>query len=129
MPALSSFDYAVLRIVPRVERGEFLNAGIILFCLERRFLEAKVQLDEARLRALWPDVDIELVKQHLESFPKKSRGDADASQIALLSQRDRFRWLVAPRSTKKQESPVHTVLCDSPEAAMERLFQQMVIVD
>lgn len=128
MPALSSFDYAVLRIVPRVERGEFLNGGIILFCLECRFLEAKVQLNEARLRALCPDVDIEVVRQHLEAFPKICRGDADAGPIALLSQRERFHWLVAPRSTMIQVSPVHTGLCDDPESALERLFQQMVLV-
>ena len=126
MPALNSFDYAVLRVVPRVEREEFLNAGIVLFCLERRFLRAQVQLQEERLGALWPQLDLETVRRHLEAFVKVCRGDWDAGPIARLSQRERFHWSVAPRSTVVQVSPVHSGLCDDPEAAMEQLFRKLV---
>jgi Protein of unknown function (DUF3037). len=108
----SSFDYALVRVVPRVERGEFINAGVILFCLEHRFLEARVQVDETRLRALWPAIDIELVRKHLEAIPKICAGDRSAGPIARLSQRERFHWLVSPRSTIIQVSPVHTGLCE-----------------
>ena len=126
MPALSSFDYAVLRVVPRVEREEFINAGIVLFCRERRFLGARVYLDEARLRALWPETDVELTHRHLGAFVKVCNGDSDAAPIALLSQSERFHWLVAPRSTIIQVSPVHSGLCEAPERVMEHLFQQLV---
>ena len=126
MPALSSFDYAVIRLVPRVEREEFINAGVILFCLEQRVLSARIELDEKRLRALWPDVDLDLVREHLEAFNKICRGDPDAGPIAQLSQRERFHWLVAPRSTMIQVSPVHSGLCESPSAAIENLVQQLI---
>lgn len=128
MPALSSFDYAILRVVPRVERGELINAGVILFCLERDFLQARVELDDARLRALWPAADVELIRQHLEAIPRICAGNADAGPIARLSQRERFHWLVAPRSTMIQVSPVHSGLCEQPERALDDLFQQMVLV-
>jgi hypothetical protein len=124
--ALSSFDYAVIRVVPRVERQEFLNAGVILFCLEWRFLGARVHVDEKRLRALWPDIDVDVVRQHLDAFPRICQGDAGAGPIARLSQRERFHWLVAPRSTVIQVSPVHSGLCEAPEAKLEQLFQQFV---
>lgn len=127
MPALSSFDYAVLRIVPRVEREEFFNAGVILFCLERRFLQARVHLDQDRLRALWLDLDINVVRLHLEAFPKVCQGDPDAGPIAHLPQRERFHWLVAPRSTIIQVSSVHSGLCDIPESQLDRLFQEFVL--
>jgi len=126
VPALSSFDYAVIRLVPRVEREEFINAGVILFCLEQRVLSARIELDEKRLRALWPDVDLDLVREHLEAFNKICRGDPDAGPIAQLSQRERFHWLVAPRSTMIQVSPVHSGLCESPSAAIENLVQQLI---
>lgn len=128
MPALSSFDYAVLRVVPRVERGELINAGVILFCLGRDFLQARVELDEARLRALWPAADVELIRQHLEAIPRICAGNADAGPIARLSQRERFHWLVSPRSTMIQVSPVHSGLCEQPERALDDLFHQMVLV-
>ena len=122
MPVPSSFDYAVVRVVPRVERGEFINAGVVVFCLERRFLEARVVVDEARLKALWPEIDLELVRRHLEAIPKIAAGDASAGPIAKLSQRERFHWLVSPRSTIIQVSPVHTGLCDEePEGMIEEL--------
>jgi hypothetical protein len=125
---LSSFDYAILRVVPRVEREELINAGVILFCLERDFLQARVELDEARLRALWPGTDVELVRQHLEAIPKVCAGSPDAGPIARLSQRERFHWLVSPRSTMIQVSPVHSGLCEQPERTLDDLFRRMVQV-
>ena len=126
MPTLSSFDYAILRVVPRVERQEHINAGVILFCLERDFLQARVELDEVRLRALWPATDVELVRQHLEAIPRICAGSPDAGPIARLSQRERFHWLVSPRSTMIQVSPVHSGLCEQPERTLDELFQRMV---
>ena len=126
MPEQNSFDYAVIRVVPRVEREEFVNAGVILFCLEQKFLEARIQLDESRLKALWPDIDIDLVRQHLEAFPNICKGDPSSGPIAKLSQRERFHWLVAPRSTMIQVSPVHSGLCENPENAMERLVRELL---
>jgi hypothetical protein len=126
MPARSSFDYAVIRVMPRVERGELVNAGVILFCLEKDFLAARVEVDEPRLRALWPAIDLDLVTQHLEAIPKICAGAPDAGPIARLTLRERFHWLVAPRSTMIQVSPVHAGLCDHPERALEELFDQAV---
>ena len=126
MPAPLSFDYAILRVVPRVERGEQVNAGVILFCLERDFLQARVEVNEPRLRALWPEIDMDLVRQHLEAIPKICAGSPDAGPIARLSLRERFHWLVAPRSTMIQVSPVHAGLCDTPERALDELFSQTV---
>ncbi|HYX26587.1 MAG TPA: DUF3037 domain-containing protein [Thermoanaerobaculia bacterium] len=126
MPAHSSFDYAVVRVVPRVEREEFVNAGVILFCLEKDFLAARVEVNEPRLRALWPEIDLELVRQHLEAIPKVCAGSPEAGPIARLSLRERFHWLVAPRSTMIQVSPVHAGLCDQPERALDELFCQTV---
>lgn len=126
MPGRSSFDYAVIRVVPRVERGEHINAGVILFCLEKDFLQAKIEVNEPRLRALWPEIDVDLVRRHLEAIPKICDGAPDAGPIGRLSLRERFRWLVAPRSTVIQVSPVHAGLCDHPERAIEDLFQKAV---
>lgn len=125
MPA-PSFDYAVIRVVPRVDRGELINAGVILFCLQKDFLAARVEVDEARLRALWPEVDVDLVRQHLEAIPRICAGDPDAGPIARLSIRERFHWLVSPRSTMIQVSPVHSGLCERPEKALDDLFRRMV---
>jgi hypothetical protein len=124
----SSFDYAVVRVVPRVERGEFINAGVIVFCLEHRFLEARVQVDEARLKALWPEIDLELVRKHLEAIPRICAGDATAGPIARLSQRERFHWLVSPRSTIIQVSPVHSGLCEEPGQTVEQLSRRLLEV-
>jgi hypothetical protein len=126
VPAPLSFDFAVIRIVPRVEREEFINAGVIAFCIGRRWLGALVHFEEARVRALWPDIDLELARRHLEAIPKICAGDADAGPIARLSARERFHWLTAPRSTIIQVSPVHSGLCDDPEVALKELFQQFV---
>ena len=126
MPARSSFDYAVIRVMPRVERGELVNAGVILFCLKKDFLRARVEVNEPRLRALWPEIDLDLVRQHLEAIPKICAGDPDAGPIGRLSLRERFHWLVAPRSTMIQVSPVHAGLCDHPEKALDDLFLKAV---
>jgi hypothetical protein len=126
VPALSSFDYATLRVVPCVERGEFVNAGVVIHCPEAAFLECRVHVDEERLRALWPEVDVDLVRSHLEAFPKVAAGDPEAGPIARLSRRERFHWLVAPRSTMIQVSPVHSGMCGSPAEALEELFRRLV---
>lgn len=126
MPDLDSFEYAVLRVVPRVEREEFINAGVILFCLRRRFLEARIRVSDARLRALWPDVDVEVVRSHLEAVVKVCSGDPSAGSIAQLSIRERFHWLVAPRSTIIQVSAVHSGLCKDPRETLDRLAEQVL---
>jgi len=124
MPA--SFDYAIVRVVPRVERQEFINAGIIAFCLEQKFLAARVRLDEVRLKALWPDTDIALVHDHLSAIERVCAGDAAAGPIAMLSQRERFHWLVSARSTMIQTSPVHSGLCDNTEGILDQLEQRFL---
>jgi Protein of unknown function (DUF3037) len=126
VPAHSSFDYAVIRVVPRVEREEFINAGVILYCLTRRFLEARVELDERRLLALAPDIDVDLIRGHLETIPRLCVGGRAAGPIGQLPQKERFHWLVAPRSTMLQTGPVHSGLCEEPAKALEHLMQRMV---
>jgi len=126
VPEHSSFDYAIVRVVPRVERGECINAGVILYCLTKRFLAAKVELDERRLLALAPDVDLELVRSHLEAIPRICVGGKAAGPIGQLPQKERWHWLVAPRSTIIQTSPVHSGLCEDPVQALEHLMDRMV---
>jgi hypothetical protein len=126
VPALLSFDYALLRVVPRVEREEFVNAGVLLFCLERDFLEARVELDRARVLALNPGADLPAIEEHLRAVPLIAAGGGDGGPIGRLSARERFHWLVAPRSTVLQVSPVHSGLCESPEAELAQLFERMV---
>jgi hypothetical protein len=123
--AQSSFDYAVIRVVPRVDREEFVNAGVIVFCLEKNFLGAKVSVNEERLKALWPEIDVALIRRHLEAFPKISAGDSDAGPIGQLTLRERFHWLVSPRSTMIQVSPVHTGICGDPQQSLDRLFERL----
>ena len=123
----ASFDYAVLRVVPRVERQEFVNVGVIVFCLEHRVLEARVHVDEARLLALWPGLDVEMVRQHVQAVVRICEGDETAGAIARLSQRERFHWLISPRSTMIQTSAVHTGICTDVEGVVERLFKQLVL--
>ena len=120
------YDYAVIRVVPKVEREEFINAGVILSCPERSFLEAQIKLNESRVLALDPSLDLEMVKTHLATIPKICRGGAAAGPIGQLSQRERFYWLVAPRSTIIQTSPVHTGRCSDPAAALKHLVASMV---
>lgn len=126
MSTPSAFDFATIRVVPRVDREEFVNVGVIVFCLEQKFLQARVQLDEARLKALWPDLDVGLLRQHLDAFVDISAGKKEAGPIAQLSVRERFHWLVAPRSTVIQCSPVHSGICASPEKALDEVFVRMV---
>jgi hypothetical protein len=116
----------VIRVVPKVDREEFINAGVIVSCPELSFLEARIKLDESRLLALDPNVDLELVRKHLASIPTICRGGDGAGSIGQLPQRQRFHWLVAPRSTVIQTSPVHTGRCGDPAAALEHLVATMV---
>jgi hypothetical protein len=122
----SPFQYAIVRVVPRVERGECINAGVVLFCRPRRFLAAAVRLDEERLRALAPDVDLAAVRGHLEALERIAAGDPEAGPIAALPASERFHWLVAPSSTVIQCSPVHTGMTGDPERELERLVGRLV---
>ncbi len=122
----SPFQYAIVRVIPRVERGECLNAGVVLFCRPRRFLAAREELDEARLRALAPDVDLDAVRGHLDALCRIAAGDPGAGPIAALPPSERFHWIVAPASTIIQCSPVHTGLTDDPEGELERLLARLV---
>ncbi len=126
MPARASFDYAIVRVVPHVEREEFVNAGAILFCRTLDFLGARVELDRARLAALSPDADAAEVEQHLTAILRICAGGPDGGPIGRLSRAERFHWLVSPGSTIIQPSPVHCGLCDDPEAALDRLMDHMV---
>jgi Protein of unknown function (DUF3037) len=126
MPALRAYDYAVVRVVPRVERGEFVNAGIILSCDVERILQARIELDEDTLLAIDAHVDLELVRSALAAIPVICAGGASAGEIGKLSARERFHWLVAPRSTIVQTSPVHTGQCADPDAALQLLMKTMV---
>lgn len=126
MPALSSFDYAIVRIVPRVEREEFINAGVILFCRPRRFLGARIALDRQRLATLDPRLDPEDVERHLALIPLICAGGPNAGPIGRLPLADRFHWLVAPRSSSIQTSPVHTGLCTDPPGTLTHLLETMV---
>ena len=126
MPALTSFDYALVRVVPYVERGERINVGAVLFCRERGFLEARVTLDVPRLLALAPDLDLAGVQAHLEVIPRVCRGGDEAAPIGKLAQAQRFHWLVAPRSTVIQTGPAHCGLCDDPAATLDHLVATVV---
>jgi hypothetical protein len=121
-----SYDYAVIRVVPRVDREEFLNVGVIISCPAKDFLEARIELDESRLLAFDPTLDIEAIRIHLASIPRICAGGPDAGPIGQLSQRERFHWLVAPRSTIIQTSRVHTGRCTDPDPVSERLLDRMV---
>jgi len=122
----NSYDYAVVRVVPRVEREEFVNVGVILSCPAQDYLGARMELDEQRLRAIDPDVNMESVRTHLASIPLICAGGAEAGPIGLLSRRERFHWLVAPRSTIIQVSPVHTGRCTDIHGTLEHLLNVMV---
>lgn len=120
------FQYAIIRVVPRVERGECLNAGVVLLCRPKRFLAARVGLDRERFRALAPDVDPGTIETHLAAIEAIADGDRSAGPIAQLGQGERFHWLVAPASTVIQPSEVHTGLCDDPAEELEHLFDRLV---
>ncbi len=124
--AREAFQYAIVRVVPRIDRGEFINAGVILFCRTRGFLEARIELDEQRLAALDPETPLSALREHLDMLGRVAAGDQDAGEIARLPQSERFHWLVAPSSTVIQTSPVHSGLCEDPEQMLEHLMQTLV---
>jgi hypothetical protein len=128
MPAAEpdQFAYAVLRVVPRVERGEQFNAGVVLFCRRRGFLAARVDLDERRLAALAPGVDAATVREHLDALVRIAAGDPAGGPVSALPPSERFGWLVAPSSTIIQPSPVHTGKCADPQQMLDRLFAELV---
>ena len=128
MSGSSPFSYAVLRVVPRVERGERLNAGVVVFCRPLRYLAARTYLDKRRLAALWPDLDPESVRPHLRAIERVAAGDPEAGPIAALDETARFHWLVSPSSTIIQPSRVHTGLCAEPAPQLDRLFESLVLV-
>jgi len=122
----NAYDYSIIRVVPRVERGEQLNAGVIVSCPTLAYLNARVELDPARLAAMSPDTDLGEVEQALSIIPLIAAGDPKGGPIAALSRSERFHWLVAPRSAIIQPSAVHTGICDDPEAALEQLMTRLV---
>jgi hypothetical protein len=126
VPALRSYDYAVVRVVPRVERGEFINAGVVLFCRQWQFLAARTTLDEAALTALAAECDPAEVRSQLETVEAVAAGDPSGGAVAGMPQSERFHWLTAPASTIVQPSPVHTGLTDDPAAELDRLFTELV---
>ncbi|GAC1391755.1 MAG: DUF3037 domain-containing protein [Ktedonobacteraceae bacterium] len=126
MHALASYDYAIVRVVPHVERDEFLNVGVILFCRTRRFLHTHIALDVHRLSVFAPHLDIDEVQYHLDLLVLISTGGKAAGPIGELSQSERFHWLVSPRSTVIQTSPMHSGLCADPKATLQALLEKMV---
>ncbi len=124
-PDRRAFSYALLRVVPSVERGERLNVGVVLFCRERDFLELRVQLDEARLAVLAPELDPEPVRSRLEALARVAEGAPEAGALGRLEPSERFGWLVSPSSTIIQPSEVHTGLTGDPATTLERLFRTL----
>jgi Protein of unknown function (DUF3037) len=120
------YSYAIVRVVPRVERGECINVGVVLFAPTQRFLDARVDLDVQRLRALAPEVDVELIQRHLRTFEAICTGRPEGGPVAALPPSDRFHWLTAPRSTVIQTSPVHVGCAEEPSAALEQLVDEFV---
>ena len=127
MQEQASFDYAVIRIVPRVERAEFINAGVIVFARTLRYLDARAHLDLERLRSLFPEADIAEIERHLLLIPKICMGGADAGPIGELPQHERWHWLVSPRSTVIQTSEVHSGICTDPAEELEHLMKSLVL--
>lgn len=126
MPAEHTYDYAIIRVVPRVDRGEQINVGVILSCEALDFLDARIELDEGLLRAVDPLVDLDTVRANLAVIPAVCKGGPEAGPIGSLPSRGRFRWLVAPRSTIIQPSEVHTGKTSDPAACLEHLMQRIV---
>lgn len=124
---LCTFDYAVIRFVPRVEREEFFNVGVILSCPAQSFLDARIYLNEQKLKAFAPEFEAETVKHYLEIIPKICAGAKEAGIIGQLTPRERFYWLTATRSTIIQSSPVHTGICANAEGMIEHLFKTIVL--
>jgi hypothetical protein len=127
VPATSSYDYAIIRVVPHVERGECINVGVILFCRMRCFLGASIHVDEQRLQALAVDLDLPALRQQLEHIICICESRDGCGPIAQLSQSERFHWLVSPRSTIIQSSPVHSGLCCDPAATLQNLVRKLVL--
>ena len=121
------FEYAVIRVVPRVEREEFLNVGVILYCPKQKFLQTLFTLDEQRLRSLSPNLDIHEVEAHLRAFEQIALGGPNAGPIGQLDIASRFRWLTATRSTVLQTSKVHPGFCTNPAAALQKLYNRLVL--
>jgi hypothetical protein len=121
-----AFQYAIWRVVPSVERGEALNVGVVVYCRRRQFLAARVLIDEDRLRALSPELEIDAVRRHLDGMVRVASGDPAGGAIAALPQSERFGWLTAASSTIVQPSPIHTGLCSAPEAVLDRLYTRLV---
>jgi len=126
VPDLCTYDYAIIRVVPKVEREEFVNVGVIVSCPAKGFLEARIELDEQRLKALDATLDIESMRPHLASIIAICAGGEQAGPIGQLSQRERFHWLTAPRSTTIQTSPVHTGHTTNPVSVLEHLLESSV---
>ena len=127
MHAPNSYDYALIRLVPSVERGECLNVGVILFCRTLDFLGARIHLHAPRALALSPDLDLTAIQRQLDSILLICEGGPEAGPLGKMSQSERFHWLVSPRSTIIQISPTHEGMCDNPEAALEHLLKTMVL--
>ena len=123
----NQFEYAVVRFVPQVEREEFLNVGAVLFCAKQRFLQMRYELNETRLKAFCPQVDIEEVRKYLSAFEQICMGAKDAGPIAALSPAERFRWLTATRSTMVQTSKVHPGLCMDADDMLTKIYRQQVM--
>jgi hypothetical protein len=126
--ARAAFDYAIVRVVPHVDREEFINAGVILFCHARDYLRARIALDEARLLALSPDADVDVIKSHLSAIERICEGGYGSGPIGQLPLRERWHWLVATSNTILQFSAAHTGLCSEPEASLERILETVVRV-
>jgi Protein of unknown function (DUF3037) len=126
VPAAEAFQYALLRAVPSLPRGEALNVGIVLYSPRHRFLEVRTTLDPERLRLLDPDIDLDAVRAHLTLIEQVAAGAPSAGPIAALDRGERFGWITSPSSTVIQPSPVHTGLCDDPAAMVEHLFASLV---
>jgi hypothetical protein len=126
VPADYTYDYSIVRVVPRVDRGEQINVGVILSCPDMGFLDARIEIDESILRAVDPAIDLEAVRANLDMIPAVCRGGPEAGPIGELPPRGRFRWLVSPRSTMIQPSPVHTGRTSDPSACLEHLIDQVV---
>ncbi len=121
------YEYAVVRVVPRVEREEFVNVGVALYCKKQRYAAVKIHVDERKLEALYPALDLQLIRTHLDSFQRICVGDKNGGSIAQLDQAERFRWLTAKRSTIIQCSAVHPGLCVSAEETLHELFEKIVL--
>lgn len=123
----SPFSYALYRLVPELGRGERINVGVVVFCRPLDYLAARTTLDEARAAVLWPELDLDAVRPHLEAIERIAAGDEAGGPIAALDTTARFHWLVAPSSTIIQPSAVHTGVCDDPQEQLSRLFDSLVL--